>query len=217
MRSTPRPARPASLLRRTGRQLRWALGTRHAPLVRAVDRARARTWLLAVLGGLVALVLATGGALLDYRTAAPRADADRGRLHQVDAVVRTVPDKASAGSRYAGGYDTRMDVQASWTGPDGSPHTGTVEAPRSATAGSVVPVWIGPDGAATGAPADHAALAVAAGCTGAGAFLALLALLVVAVRVRLHRLDRRAEEAWGRAWERLEPRWSGRAGHRREE
>ncbi|MFJ9446040.1 hypothetical protein ACIRRH_29910 [Kitasatospora sp. NPDC101235] len=218
MSSTPRPARPASLPRRTGRRLRRALGARHEPLVRPLDRSRARAWLSAVLGAVLALALTVGGSLLLYRSTAARADADRDRLRQVDAVVRNIPDRTAAtGSRFAGGYSDRVDVDAAWTAPDGTQHLGTVQAPHSAVIGNRVPVWVDPAGAVSDPPANRVALAVSAACTGAGALLILLALLTLALRVRLHTLDRRAETAWTADWARLEPLWSGRAGHRRED
>ncbi|MDH6711294.1 hypothetical protein P3T27_008052 [Kitasatospora sp. MAA19] len=215
MSSTPRPAsRPP----RTGRRLRRAFGARHEPLVRPVDRARARAWLLATVGALLALALATAAALLSYHATEPRADSDRLRLHRVDAVVLTLPDHGSAtGGRFGGGYGNRADVEASWTYPDGHPHTGTVQAPRSAVTGSVVPVWVDPAGAVSDPPTNRATLAVSAACTGAGGLLALLALLALALRLRLHTLDRRCDEDWTRDWARLEPLWSGRAGHRQDD
>ncbi|MBO1414037.1 hypothetical protein [Streptomyces sp. FH025] len=218
MHSTPRPARPASLTRRTGRQLRRALGARHEALARPVDRARARAWLLALLGGLLATALSVGGALLLFRSTAPQAETDRVRLHRVDAVVGTVPDhEATVGGRFSGGYGNRIDVEAAWAYPQGTAHTGTVQAPRSTVPGAVVPVWVDPDGNAAAPPVNRTSLAVSAACTGAGALLVLLALLALALRIRLHALDRRAEAAWATAWARLEPLWSGRAGHRGEE
>ncbi|MBV2155194.1 DUF3592 domain-containing protein [Kitasatospora sp. SUK 42] len=198
--------------------MRRALGARHEALARPVDRARARAWLLALLGGLLATALSVGGALLLFRSTAPQADTDRVRLRQVDAVVGTVSDhNATVGGRFGGGYSSQIDVEASWTYPGGTAHTGTVQAPRTALPGAVVPVWVDPDGNATAPPANRAALAVSAACTGAGGLLVLLAALVLVLRIRLHALDRRAEAAWATAWARLEPLWSGRAGHRGEE
>ncbi|MEU1283250.1 hypothetical protein [Kitasatospora sp. NPDC005856] len=220
MSSTPRRARPASLPRRVGRQLRRALGARQEPLVRPLDRSRARAWLSAALGAVLALALSAGGSLLLYRSTEHQAAADRGRLQRVDAVVRDLPDRAaatSARSRFSGGYGNRIDVAAAWTAPDGTQRAGTVQAPHSAVTGSHVPVWVDPAGAVSGPPADRVALAVSAGCTGTGALLAVLALLALALRLRLHTLDRRAETAWSTDWARLEPGWSGRAGHCRED
>ncbi|MGW2254107.1 Rv1733c family protein [Kitasatospora sp. NPDC001660] len=217
MSSSPRPARPASFPRQAGRQLRRALGGRHEPLARSVDRGRARAWALATLGLLLSLALATGGALLSYRAAAPQASAERGRLHQVDAVVLGPPRHGSAGGRLTGGYESRDEAEATWTYPDGRAHTGTVPAPWTATAGSAVRIWVDSGGAVVTPPLDRAAVAVSAACTGVGALLALLALLVVALRLRLRVLDRRSDESWTRAWARLEPLWSGRAGHRQDD
>ncbi|MFF4380017.1 hypothetical protein [Kitasatospora sp. NPDC001547] len=225
MSSTPRPARPGPPPRRTGRRLRRALGARHEPLVRPVDRSRARAWLSAVLGAVLALALSAGAALLLYRATVHQATVDRGRLRQVDAVVRAVPGRdataagtaTASGSRFAGGYSNRIDVDAAWTGPDGTERRGTVQAPHSAAVGGRVPVWVDPSGAASAPPADRVALAVSAACTGAGALLALLAVLALALRLRLRALDRRAESAWTADWARLEPLWSGRAGQRHED
>ncbi|MFD8788444.1 hypothetical protein [Kitasatospora sp. NPDC059599] len=218
MSSAPRPTRPASLPRRTGRQLRRALGARHEPLVRPLDRSRARAWLLAAFGAVLTVALSVVGALLLYRGAAPQAAAERTRLQRVDAVVRGVPDRGAAtGGRFAGGYRNRTDVDVAWTAPDGTPRSGIVQAPDAATAGGRVPIWIDRAGNASAPPVDRAALAVSAACTGIGTLLTLLALVVLVLRLRLHALDRRAESAWADAWARLEPRWSGRAGQRTED
>ncbi|MFJ8622900.1 hypothetical protein ACIRD3_08630 [Kitasatospora sp. NPDC093550] len=218
MSSTPRPARPASLPRRTGRQLRRALGARHEPLARPLDRARARAWLLAALGAALAVALSVGGTYLLYRHTAPQVSGDRARLHRVDAVVLDSPHRTDAtGSRSAGGYSTRIDVAAAWTAPDGTPRSGIVQALRGTVTGSSVPVWTDRDGNAFPPPLDRGALAVSAACTGLGVLLTLLALLALALRLRLHALDRRAETTWTDSWARLEPLWSGRAGHRHED
>ncbi|CAM5691405.1 hypothetical protein ACIG0C_10235 [Kitasatospora aureofaciens] len=218
MSSTSRPARPASLPRRTGRGLRRAFGARHEPLARPLDRARARAWLLTVLGGFLATALAVGGALLFYRSTAPQADADRARLHRVDAVVTAATEHGvTTGSRFSGGYGSRVDAEASWTYPGATRHTGIVQAPRAATTGTVVPIWVDPAGNASTPPVDRGALAVSAACTGTGALLTLFAFLAFALRLRLNVLDHRAEAEWTAGWARLEPLWSGRAGNRLED
>ncbi|MEV7777571.1 hypothetical protein [Kitasatospora sp. NPDC088351] len=211
MSSTPRPTRAASLPRRAGRHLRRALGARRDPLVRPLDRSRSRAWAAALLGLLLALSAAVGAALLSFHAADHDASADRARLHRVDAVLLTAARPGNAAnSRWAGGYESRADVTVSWTYPDGQQHTGRAEAPRSATAGSTVTVWVDDDGGRADPPATRVGVAVEAVCTGLSGFAALAAALGGGLALRLRALDRRADQEWQRSWARLEPLWSGR-------
>ncbi|MGV9263061.1 Rv1733c family protein [Kitasatospora sp. NPDC003701] len=211
MSSTPGPVRPASLPRRAGRQLRRASGTDRDPLVRPLDRSRSRAWCAALLGLLLGLTAAVGGALLGYQTVGRDADADLARLRQVDAVVTgTGRHGAAVGSRAAGGYQGRVAAEATWTGPDGRPRTGTVEVHRTAVVGATVTIWVDEAGLVTDAPTTRAGVAVEAACAGLAGFTAVGAAVVGALALRLRALDRRAERAWQRSWTRLEPLWSGR-------
>ncbi|MFJ9692015.1 hypothetical protein [Kitasatospora sp. NPDC101183] len=216
MSSTPRPARPASPPRRIGRRLRRAFGARHEPLVRPLDRSRSRAWLFALLGAVLAVTLSTGGALLSFRTSAAQADRTQGGLHQVDALVLDSPDHGAAGGRFSG-YNTRVPVSASWSYPAGTPHTGTVDAPRQVLGGTLLPIWVDRAGNPASAPIDRPALAVGAACIGTGAFLCAVALIALALRLRLQALARRADRAWTASWARHEPLWSGRASHHSED
>lgn len=128
-----------------------------------------------------------------------------------------LPRLSASGGRFTGGYERRVEAAASWTYPDGQTHTGTVQAPRTAVVGSTVRIWVDPDGAPTAPPLDQAAITASAACVGAGTLLALAALVVAALRLRLRALERRSDESWTRSWARLEPLWSGRAGHRQDE
>ncbi|MFI6156804.1 DUF3592 domain-containing protein [Kitasatospora sp. NPDC051170] len=216
MSRTPRPARPASLSRRTGRHLRRALGARHEPLVRPLDRSRSRAWVFALLGALLAVALSTGGALLSFRTSAAQADRDQARLHRVDAVVLDTPDHGGAVGRFTG-YNTRVTLAATWSYPAGTPHTGTVEAPSHLPGGTVLPIWVDPAGNPASAPLNRSAVAVGAACIGTGALLSVLALLVLALRLRLQALARHADRAWTASWARHEPLWTGRPAPHRED
>ncbi|KJS62153.1 hypothetical protein [Streptomyces rubellomurinus] len=218
MSTTPGPGRPASPPRRIGRALRRACGARHEPLARGLDRSRSRAWLLTLLGAVLAAALATGGALLAYQASTAQADADRARLHRVDALVLGAADHpAAGGGRFTEGFSGRAGVRAAWTDPRGTRHTGVVDAPRPVADGSTLPVWVDGSGNAVEPPLEHTALAVSAGCTGVGGLLVLLALLVVGLRLRLRALDRRADQLWAAGWARLEPLWSGRASRHRED
>ncbi|MGA5817854.1 hypothetical protein ACPC54_08355 [Kitasatospora sp. NPDC094028] len=218
MSTTPGPDRPASPPRRIGRALRRACGARHEPLARGLDRSRSRAWLFTLLGAVLAAALATGGALLAYRASTVQADAERARLHRVDAVVLGASDRPGVGGgRFSEGFGNRTGLQATWTDPRGIRHTGVVDAPRRVADGGILPIWVDDVGNAAEPPLERTALAVSAGCTGVGGLLVLLALLVIGLRLRLRVLDRRADQVWADSWARLEPLWSGRAGHRRED
>ncbi|MFF2040366.1 hypothetical protein ACFVVX_08070 [Kitasatospora sp. NPDC058170] len=216
MPSTPHPPRPASRPRRAARQLRRTVGSRSDPLVRPVDRARGRALLAAALGLLLALLTATGAALLAHRLTDRHAAADRARLHRVEAVLLTDPRHAAAAAgRRAGGYGNRADVEAAWTSPDGQPRTGTLTVPRTARTGDTVTAWVDGAGAPADAPATPTGLVVDAVCTGLFALVGLTGLVGGGLALRLRVLDRRAELAWQRSWARLEPGWSGRTSHHR--
>ncbi|WP_405359077.1 hypothetical protein OG535_07605 [Kitasatospora sp. NBC_00085] len=227
MSSTPRPARPGSLPRRVGRELRRALGARPAasarpldgpfgraldlPLDRPLDRSRSRARLAAALGVLLALVAAVAGALLGYQATTRAAAAARARLHPVDAVVQSVDRPgATTSARRTGGYQNLLTAEATWTAPDGQPRTGAIEVRRTTTAGSTVALWLDGAGTPTAPPMTRNGLIADAVCAGLAGFLAVATALGGALALRLRVLDRQADRAWEESWARHEPRWSGR-------
>jgi hypothetical protein len=101
-------------------------------------------------------------------------------------------------------------VQATWTGPDGSEHRGTVPVVGPQQAGSVVPIWVDRSGALAAPPVSEAQAAVTAVVGGLLVLLVAALMLVglrAAVRARCAALNHRA---WAREWAVYEPRWSGR-------
>ncbi|MET9398498.1 hypothetical protein [Kitasatospora sp. NPDC002965] len=221
MSTTPRPARPASAPRRVGRQLRRALGRSadpREPLIRPVDRARSRAWLAAALALAVGVAGVVAAALVGYRTAAGTAQTERGRLHRVEAAVlgKAVPEPP-ANSRWAGGYENRVEVSTAWAAPDGRLHTGTVELPRTTLTRPTVTLWVDDAGEPARAPDTRIGLTVAAVCTGLAGSTTLATLIGVALALRLRALARRADRDWQRSWARWEPRWSGRANQPQED
>jgi hypothetical protein len=101
-------------------------------------------------------------------------------------------------------------VEATWTGPDGSAHTGAVPVLGPQQAGAVVPIWVDRAGALAAPPVTDVQAAVTA--VVGGLLVLLVAALVLiglrsAVRARCAALNHRA---WAREWALYEPRWSGR-------
>ncbi|MFJ3789387.1 hypothetical protein [Kitasatospora sp. NPDC090091] len=215
MSSTPRPPRPASPPRRAARQLRRAFGTRRhrlrEPLARPLDRSRSRARAAAALALLLALAVSVGGALLAHRATVRAAAADRARLKPVEAtVLATEQPTATPGARWSGDYQERTTVRATWTAPDGQPHTGSVQVRRTVVAGSTVTLWVDRGGTPHDTPPSAVGLAVEAVCFGLAGFAALGTGVGGALALRLRVLDRRADRAWTRSWAHHEPLWSGR-------
>ncbi|MFI9162230.1 Rv1733c family protein [Kitasatospora aureofaciens] len=193
------------------RSLRRALGAERNELARPEDRARSRAGLLATVATGLALVLGATAAWTDFDTAEHRVAAASSRLHHVDALLlsattATADRTATAAARY--------QATATWAYPAGQRRTGTVDLSHQARAGSTVGVWADDTGRLTTAPPSTADLVSDAVSTGLLAVALLFVLTAGGVGLRLRSLDRRTDTAWQRAWEELEPAWTGRAARR---
>jgi hypothetical protein len=100
---------------------------------------------------------------------------------------------------------------ATWTGPDGSAHTGRIPVLAPQPAGSTVSMWVDRQGAPAAPPVDRTQAAVTAVV---GAVLVLLAggLLLAGVRALVRsRCAAANHRAWAREWTFYEPLWSSRS------
>lgn len=178
------------------------------PLRRASDRIEA-----GVLAGLLAAFLA--GAPLAALAAGQwagaaglRAERAQAAWHQVPAVLLA---NAGGPAQPRSQASLEQPVPARWTAPDGTVHTGTVDAPPGARAGTRLLVWTDGSGHLTPAavhPSDVAGrIAEAAGGAVVAVALVLAGLGLVARRI----LDRRRLNLWDARWVVIEPQWSGRA------
>lgn len=129
----------------------------------------------------------------------------RSTWHEVSAVLlangRPVVDIGYGG--VAG-----SEVPARWTAPDGTARTGDVPAPVSARAGRTVRIWVDHTGALTGPPLRAEQAAGQAMLTSVLAPSALGAVLICAISVAVHVLDRRRLAAWAADWRVTGPRWN---------
>ncbi|MET8545927.1 hypothetical protein ABZW03_35630 [Kitasatospora sp. NPDC004799] len=184
--------------------VRRAVGRDHNPLCRPVDRAYSRLVAGAALTALAAVVLAVLAALLVH--GAETDDARNVARHRhVVAAVTTGPaqsDDSRAGS-------AREHAPARWTYPVG-PGAGDVTVPEGTVTGTAVQVGLDDDGRPVGAPRSGELIVTDAVLVGLGTVSVLGSASAGWFALCRHRLDRRAERSWEDAWERVEPRWSGR-------
>lgn len=173
---------------------------------RPTDRIEdAAAWLLTA--ATLILVVAAGitGVAVHHRQAdrAAAETATRSPTSAVlleDAVVLTGPQ----------GERAPVQVPASWTGPTGTPHTGTITAIVSGSAGSTVQVWLDPDGRVVDRPAQPIA-AVLLGAAVAGGLLALGGAFLYGLWSALRSFTAAANGRWWeREWARVEPDWRSR-------
>jgi hypothetical protein len=186
---------------------RRLLGLDRNPLRRHVDRVQAAvTVSLAAALALAGPVAAAAAGTAAYRAVAPAAAEERATRVLTDATLIQDPLAAH------GGDDTTwpvslVRVDARWTAPDGTPHTGKVTVGRGRQVGDVVRVWVGPDGRTTPRPRTTGnVLATVAGLA-AGAVLTLGGLLLLVGLGARRLLDRRRARLWEEEWLAVEPSW----------
>ncbi|MEY9942704.1 hypothetical protein ABH932_007630 [Streptacidiphilus sp. MAP5-52] len=182
------------------------------PLLRDTDRARARVRTVVRYLMVACFVLACFVAASAERTTAQTAAATRGVDHAVTAHTIAVAAQPldPSGKPLRGVYPGLVETAVSWDYPAGTAHGGFALVPVGRPVGTPVPVWVDPHGDQVVPPATRAELVLEALGVGGMTFLACGGLvLTVGWTLRRH-YDRRDERAWGEAWARFEPEWSGR-------
>ena len=176
------------------------------PLRRRSDRAETAvlaTLLAAFLAGAPLAAHAAGNWA--YVTLAQQAQAQRARLHQVEA---TLLQKVVNVVGY--GVGASFAVDARWRAPDGRIRTGEVFAPAGTPAGSTVQVWTDRTGRLADPPLNRAELAARAQLARELAVGALAVVLIMAGWLTRRALDRRRLAGWDAEWLANGPRWSPR-------
>jgi hypothetical protein len=101
-------------------------------------------------------------------------------------------------------------VTASWTDRTGTPRSGMISASMPGTAGSVVHVWLDPEGRVVDPPAQPLA-AVLLGAAAAGLLLVFGGGLLYGLWSALRSFTAAANDRWWeREWARVEPDWRSR-------
>lgn len=171
------------------------------------------------LTALVLMVLASPvlgslcGAATDRALQRTATREQRERHATTAVVVRQTRERNALGdAEGVGAREGRIRVVANWTAYDGTPHTGTVSAPRrSAPAGSTFRMWTDERGMRTSRPLDSTTAHAHAVFAGMGAAVAVAGLVEGIRRLVVWRLVRRRYARLDRAWAGYGPDW-GRTG-----
>lgn len=188
---------------------RW----RGNPLRRTTDLVEAWTAAVAVLLiGCAAPVAGWAAGDAVHQALRETVRAQRAERHPVTATVVRVlvrpPDPDAEGSTARG---PRPRVAARWTGPDGSPRSGTLTATSPAGApGDRFGIWTDAHGRPVDRPLDPATAAAHAGLAGVAAAGGAAGVVEAARRLVVLRLMHRRYARWDAAWARAGQDW-GRA------
>lgn len=172
------------------------------PLARRVDRAEAGTVLLLIVLWLAALPLVATIGSERWSDAAARS---AGQQRSLTAVTAVVDQNAQVPVGATDGVPVWIPAPVSWTGSDGRPATGIADVSASAVAGDPVTVWLDAAGRIVAPPPSPAALAGLAVLLGAGSWVLIGLLLLLAGWAVRRRLDRHRLRAWGHEWAKVEP------------
>lgn len=182
---------------------------------RSGDRGRRRStdvvedvaaWVLTSMGLLVLLAAILAGSAA-YGSTVERGLVERAARTPVQAVLLEDTPVVS-GAR--GTAPSLVHARASWADPDGTPHSGLVEAAPALRAGSTVTIWLDHDWRVVPRPVGEDEAVIAGGIAATG--VVLLGGLVLGgcwagVRIATGRAD---AALWEQEWEQVEPEWSGR-------
>ncbi|GHE05215.1 Rv1733c family protein [Streptomyces alanosinicus] len=184
---------------------RW----RRNPLRRHSDVVEAwivlATWVLAVLGGAVAGLLAAHSADAAFT-------ARQARVRAVSGVLTDTP--ASAPTSGTGYDDGQVWATVRWTDAHGTVHTDRAKVEPGATTGSRVTVWTNPAGHVVSRPVTGAAADLQAALTGALVAPSAGAAVWSAGWLLRTRLIRRRMAEWDEEWKQIGPRWGNFSGGR---
>jgi hypothetical protein len=168
-------------------------------------------WMLITLGLLTA-VLAASVAARRYDEGMHRVDLETRERTQVEAVLLEPAEQLLImDDRGRTVQVAPTSVPVRYTAPDGAERRATAMVTGRRPAGAVVPVWVDRTGAIVGAPA-RGIDAIRSAALSATVVLAVGAVVLGGIGAGVRIVTRRwAMRRWECEWERVEPRWSGRA------
>ncbi len=180
------------------------------PLARGVDRVEAAVVKLAVLLALVLVpVMLTIGSLTSDGLAQDAARQAAARHEAVAVLTKDAPATSLSGR--GEDADGKSKAPAQWRAPDGTTHTGLVEADDGLKTGAKVSVWLDRSGRPADPPLSAVDIVAASALVVVFGWLAAVGALA-ALCVGLHHMfDRRRYRTWDIEWTRGEPDWHERS------
>lgn len=192
------PPHPRRALRR------FTLGS--GPLKRGTDRVEFAARILLVL----TLMLAAPLGLVAGRTLTAGLDAtvhqqSHDRLQERATLLRDAAAEPATGS-------LQTPTPATWLGPDGLAHVGTVPARPGARAGTSVGIWVDRSSRPVEAPLPAGEVGTQAVVAGVVTFLAVVILGLAVHLTVVGVLDRRRSRDWESGWLAVQPLWGSHFG-----
>ncbi|NUQ98645.1 MAG: hypothetical protein HOY79_19525 [Streptomyces sp.] len=183
---------------------RW----RRNPLRRGSDVVEAwvllGAWVLAVVGGLLAGLVA-GGAMQQAL------DRQRAERHAVSAVLTEDATQRSP-MRAVAVADPRVRATVRWTAPDGSVRTAETRVQSGTPTRTRITVWMDERGRLAPKPVSPAAATAQAAAMGLLSAAGAGGVVLVGTRVACIGLNRRRIRQWAQEWERVGTQWGRKAG-----
>lgn len=167
------------------------------PLMRASDRFEMVVRVLVIALALLAVPMAGAAGTATYTSSAERIRAENSSKVLVTGTVTADPVRRIKAERYGG--EEWFEASVQWY-VDGRATTATVGVPAAAERGDDVPVWIGPDGTATGAPQSPDVAAVAGISRGLLVLLAVWSGAVAVIALLDWLLSSRRSARWESEW-----------------
>jgi hypothetical protein len=124
--------------------------------------------------------------------------------HKVPALLL----KDAPADSFVGYGPTAVSALARWTAPNGSRHTGYVDAAAGTRAGTTVATWADTSGRLTGPPLQPAQVTDRAALAAMLAPLIPAILLLAAWRLARRTLEKRRSAAWDADWRATGPHWT---------
>jgi hypothetical protein len=172
------------------------------PVARTVDRVESVSLVVVVLVALVLLpVLLVVGSIV-HADLVDQGERQAASAHAVDAVL-TADAPRTTFDGHGVVLARTSGVPAMWTAPDGTVHTGRVQATKGRAAGATVRTWVDWHGDLVAAPVSAADAAAGGFFIAFGGWAGAVALLA-AVQACVHLgLNRRRYRRWDQQWARV--------------